>query len=420
MVRAVRTDQAGAMTETPQAPPTPSPPQPPVADHPAGGWNTENLKDYRALRRSRTDRKVAGVAGGLGRHLDLDPTIIRVLLVVLVFFGGAGLVVYAAMWLLVPEEDTGRSVIGAKDSTRNVLLIGTLAVGALLAFSDSWNGFGVGWPLAVVAIVLFAVMLTRDRTRGGGVAAVPPEHAPPAYGPPGYGPAAYGPPPSDGGPPTAVWAPPPPPPAPLDPRRTGPLLFLPTLALLALVLGGLGLWDAAGGPVADAAYPAAALAVIGLALVLGAFVGRAGGLILLGLVSSVAIGGAAVANPSYSGERDLVLRPTSAVDLADGYSVPAGRIELDLRDLAEPSAVDGRRLDLHVNVGEIVVIVPRGMAVTVDATIDGAGMIELPNAVRDGWGTALSRDLPSRATTTTSTVELSLDLDFGHIQVRQP
>ena len=73
------------MTETPQQTPPPPPgAQPP----PAQGWNTENLKDYRALRRARLDRKVAGVAGGLGTHLNVDPTILRVLFVVLAFFGG--------------------------------------------------------------------------------------------------------------------------------------------------------------------------------------------------------------------------------------------------------------------------------------------------------------------------------------------
>ncbi len=61
------------MTETPQQAPPQGPHQPP----PSAGWNTEHLKDYRALRRSREDRKVAGVAGGLARHLDIDPKTLR-------------------------------------------------------------------------------------------------------------------------------------------------------------------------------------------------------------------------------------------------------------------------------------------------------------------------------------------------------
>ena len=51
----------------------------------------DEMRDLRRLRRSATDRKIAGVAGGLARHLDIDPTVLRVLFVVLAFFGGAGL-----------------------------------------------------------------------------------------------------------------------------------------------------------------------------------------------------------------------------------------------------------------------------------------------------------------------------------------
>src|SRR4051794_20438846 len=167
-------DQAGPMTETPpQAPPAAAPPPP------SEGWNTEHLKDYRRLRRSREDRKVAGVAGGLGRHLDVDPTILRVLFVVLVFFGGAGLVVYGAMWLLVPEDATERAAVRTSDSTRNALLISVLVVAALLAVGDSWWNYGFPWPLAVGALVFAAILMSRDR------AAAPP--APP--GPPGPPPA---------------------------------------------------------------------------------------------------------------------------------------------------------------------------------------------------------------------------------------
>src|ERR671918_774010 len=49
---------------------------------------TDHLRDYSGLRRSRTDRKIAGVAGGLGRHLNIDPTVLRVVFVVLSLFGG--------------------------------------------------------------------------------------------------------------------------------------------------------------------------------------------------------------------------------------------------------------------------------------------------------------------------------------------
>ena len=68
------------MTETPQQDQQTRP-----------GVAAENLRNYERLHRSATDRKIAGVAGGLGRHLNIDPTVLRVLFVVLALFGGAGL-----------------------------------------------------------------------------------------------------------------------------------------------------------------------------------------------------------------------------------------------------------------------------------------------------------------------------------------
>ena len=66
------------------------------------------MRDLTRLRRSTTDKHVAGVAGGLGRHLDIDPIIIRVAFVVLTFFGGAGVLAYGALWLLVPDDEEQR------------------------------------------------------------------------------------------------------------------------------------------------------------------------------------------------------------------------------------------------------------------------------------------------------------------------
>ncbi len=47
---------------------------------------------------------LAGVCGGLADYFGVDVTLIRVIFVVLAVMGGAGLVIYLAMWLLVPEE----------------------------------------------------------------------------------------------------------------------------------------------------------------------------------------------------------------------------------------------------------------------------------------------------------------------------
>ncbi len=65
-----------------------------------------NTTTNKRLRRSRTDRMVAGVCGGAAKHLGVDPAIIRLLLVAATILGvGAGAVLYLACWLIVPEED---------------------------------------------------------------------------------------------------------------------------------------------------------------------------------------------------------------------------------------------------------------------------------------------------------------------------
>ena len=58
----------------------------------------------RKLYRSKTNRQVAGVCGGLAQHFNIDATLIRVLFVVLAVLGGSGLVLYLAMWIIVPRE----------------------------------------------------------------------------------------------------------------------------------------------------------------------------------------------------------------------------------------------------------------------------------------------------------------------------
>ncbi len=58
----------------------------------------------RKLYRSRTDRKIAGVLGGIAEYANVDPTAMRVLFVVLAFLtGGAAVLAYPLMWLVMPE-----------------------------------------------------------------------------------------------------------------------------------------------------------------------------------------------------------------------------------------------------------------------------------------------------------------------------
>jgi len=72
---------------------------------------------YRELRRSRDDRMLAGVAGGLGHYFNVNPIFYRVGFVVLTLLGGAGLLIYGACVLVIPNEGARESI--ASDILRN-------------------------------------------------------------------------------------------------------------------------------------------------------------------------------------------------------------------------------------------------------------------------------------------------------------
>jgi len=60
--------------------------------------------ETKKLYRSRTDKMIAGVCGGLGKYLGIDPTLIRLLFVLVVLMGGAGVLAYLILMIVVPEE----------------------------------------------------------------------------------------------------------------------------------------------------------------------------------------------------------------------------------------------------------------------------------------------------------------------------
>src|SRR3954452_20241958 len=145
------------MTTTPPDTSQPGPPD----NGPRAGW--DELRDLARIRRSRSDRRVAGVAGGLARHLDIDPVILRVAFVVLTFFGGVGLLLYVALWLLVPEDgrDWARVRLDRRSRTVALVVVGVLAL--WLLFSHGWWG-GSG-PLFFVAVVVGAIALATQLPR---------------------------------------------------------------------------------------------------------------------------------------------------------------------------------------------------------------------------------------------------------------
>ncbi len=406
------------------------------------------MRDVGRMRRSGSDRYVAGVAGGLGRHFDVDPTIVRVVLAVLTFFGGAGLLVYAAVWLFVPEDGHETAPIEVNTDVRRIILIvaGVIALSVVFGtpfFGSNWDrGFPFG--LLIVGLVVAAVLGTRGQRRPDRNQPPPPWGSVPVPSPsaaPQEGPTmsttdtpteAYGPQAGDqasyqtdyqGSQQPPAWMPPTTPPyvPPPRPRRTGIVLFWPTLALIAIALGTLGIFDV-DGSITVSAYGALAVGITAVMLLVGAFVGRPGGLIALGLVSTLGLGITSAIDGATGGSTSgetLRATPTSSVLVQDEYSIQNGDLMLDLTGVTDLAALDGREIDLHLYAGEITVVLPDGINAVVDADLSFAGDISIDGDHRGGFDQSLTRTITGSIDPNAPTIALDIDARVGQITVEQ-
>ncbi len=135
----------------------------PAGPAPSGGRREPAPRPPR-LTRSTTDRVVAGVCGGLARSLGVDPTVVRVAIVVLTVAGGTGAIAYMAAWLLLPREGQTASLAQAIIHDRRwdpaqVLAAGSVVVGALLIVRNTgfWFDDTIVWPLLLAGIGLAVI-----------------------------------------------------------------------------------------------------------------------------------------------------------------------------------------------------------------------------------------------------------------------
>jgi signal transduction histidine kinase len=126
------------------------------------------------LERSRNDRMLAGVAGGIARHLGISPALVRIGFVALSVAAGFGIIVYVLTWVLAPlEAPTADGSAEPRRSrrigARQVLGIGLVAIGiaVVLWFAGLWFGGEHGWPI-VLAAIGFAILWARRTDEGRG------------------------------------------------------------------------------------------------------------------------------------------------------------------------------------------------------------------------------------------------------------
>lgn len=128
------------------------------------------------LYRSETNKVIAGICGGLGEYFDIDPVILRIILVLITIFGGAGLILYFIMWVVIPSRSTlgkdsedyiKENVEEIKDKSQNVVKNGNGRVFGgilliILGFSLLFENLGFYvfhnvwkfWPVVLIAFGL--------------------------------------------------------------------------------------------------------------------------------------------------------------------------------------------------------------------------------------------------------------------------
>ena len=140
----------------------------------------------RRLRKGSTEKMIAGVCGGLGRYLDVDPTWVRLVFVLLVFAGGLGLLAYIVLAIIMPADQTlvtGTEETLAAPTTaapitpeadeqhrrRQVEIVGLILVlvGILFLASNfglfSWWRWDVLWPMVLIRGGVFLIIRRSNR-----------------------------------------------------------------------------------------------------------------------------------------------------------------------------------------------------------------------------------------------------------------
>lgn len=369
-----------------------------------------HTRSARRLERSSEDRILAGVSGGLGRHLGINTWWVRFAFLVLTFFGGFGLVVYAAAWLLIPDEGATDPLIsqwlGRLDTNDGGTIFGLVLVGAavvivLTRFADVSGTLVVAAILFVVGLLLYRGDLTSGRrtpdpTAGADTdqegATVLDQRDDPIDEP---SPASAAlavdepPPPTPAAP--AEPVPPPPPPPPRERSMLGRL----TIAVGLIVLASMALVDVAFDRVEiePVHYVATAVGIVGLGLLVGTWIGKARWLILVGVLVLPMLWFTSFwpANFTFTAG-EVREEPISVAEVASPYELGFGQLTLDLSGMTESELAEVNEIDVTLGMGELILRLPVDVGVEIIADV-GMGAFEGPFAQESGVGVQATRVL---------------------------
>jgi phage shock protein PspC (stress-responsive transcriptional regulator) len=419
----------------------PPPPPPPPAAPPA-----------RRLERSRRDRKIAGVCGGLGDYFDIDPVIFRIGFVVLTIAGGSGVLLYIAGMIFIPEEGRRRSVgESLPRHGRPMFPMILLGIGFLMLWGQMFNRRGGGFGFGFTLLAIGAFLLWRRSQRHGDwrgdwheddLPPAPGDMYPPRWDPPATPDVPWTAPgvqpwtPADDGirdetgaytttfdaarreaaaelpPEPEIWPPLAIPPAPPRAPSMTPVLlsFLFVVAGIAALLSTTNTIDITAGE-----FLAGALIATGFALVVNAVRGgRSRGLIALGILLTIALSAASVLREPFErgiGQRNWA--PTTLSQLERPYRLGIGEMDLDLTRLRVPP---GRHtVAANVGIGRLKVMVPEGLAVEAKGDV-GVGGVQILDRSRSN-GSSLTVHDPEGVSSDVPQLVLHLHTDLGQVEV---
>jgi phage shock protein PspC (stress-responsive transcriptional regulator) len=304
-------------------------------------------EEPKRLTRPREGRWLGGVCAGLARYFDLNPLIYRIAFAALALAGGTGILLYAAAWLVVPEEGTEDSIASEaiknhRDRPGMLIGVGLLGFAAILWLSSVhwWPSPGNLWLAAALAGAAIVWWQTRGRDRA---AAAPGEPAPRRRS---FGPAAAG-------------------------------LLIAGFGIVAIV-------DVATGASIDWRVVFGAAAVgLGALVAGGVAVGRPiGSVVALGFVALVLLAVSLVVRvPLFAGVGDRAVHPATLTSVHERYRLGIGNLDVNLADVRFPPGETHVKATLGV--GDLTVRVPENVTVEVDGRAS-AGQVTLFGHANDG------------------------------------
>ena len=370
------------------------------------------------LTRPQEGRLLAGVAQGLANRFDIPVWVPRALFIIFCFFGGLGIVLYAAGWALTRAEediDTPAQRFLANASTTRSWIGIALVFLAVLILLDSFTFISgeIVWALGL--LVIGALLYTGDLPRllgkspdrnGAEPVQVADRDSPVAES---ETPASIS--ESTGGePPTQPATP-----APRKPKDKSKLGRL-TIGLMLLGMGILAVVANTTDLVQPHPrhYMALAVTTLGLGLIVGTLVGRARGLILLAIFLLPTLLVSPVFEWDWTSDNfDRNVLVESFDDLEVSYSIEVGSLKIDLTQLPW----DGEEISLsaRVDAGNIEVLVPDDVGITGSASVE-LGRVAGPDGQSvSGFGDpSITFSIPGSE----GNIELDLAVDVGNIDVR--